>query len=105
MQEKAVRIPKNKKEWIGFFGSAIVLFIYSILLAQMGFDITDTGYNLTRQYLFLKGYQIESSFWLSDWIGGGWLVLTQSLGWMGASLGWCLLILMLALKWKNLQNN
>jgi len=76
--------------WLVLVGIATVL-IHGVWIWQ-GLDVTDEGYNLTRQWLVIhspENYEFGMT-WLSDLVGGVWLTLVAKLGVIGARLGWVL---------------
>jgi len=79
-----------------FLGIALFVgaFGVSCIWIRRGFDMTDEGYNLSRQWLILSHPSaIEPGMtWLSDVLGGIWLRLIGSLGLLGARIGWALVV-------------
>ncbi len=60
------------------------------LLCLQGVNLSDEGYHILNQWTAWttpKEY-IWGFTWLTDWIGGGWLALTEPLGIFGYRLGW-----------------
>jgi hypothetical protein len=68
-----------------------VFLMYSLWIWQ-GFDVTDEGFHLVRQWSAFtgSGQQSITLTWLGDWLGGAWLWVTRGLGLFGARLGWAL---------------
>lgn len=70
---------------------AVTLPLHLVWIVQ-GLDLTDEGFNLTQQWLAIHGsprFSVDLR-WLSDVLGGVWLVLVGDLGVLGARLGWAL---------------
>lgn len=77
-----------------------IIVVYPFLLIWQGLDFTDMGFNLSNQQLFFeKGYNLElgNLYYLSNFIGGLWLILSEPFGLVGARFGWVVLILSNAL--------
>lgn len=91
---------KRRKAQLGWSIAVFltVLLIYCLWIWQ-GLDVTDEGYDLTRQWLAVsepEHYEI-GMVWLTDVIGGGWLSIVGELGLIGARLGWALCMALTAL--------
>ncbi|MCH9631806.1 MAG: hypothetical protein S4CHLAM6_01240 [Chlamydiae bacterium] len=69
----------------------VISFFLLFPLAFLSIDVTDTGFHLTNQMLANEigrsYYKFNPFFPLSDLIAGKWLLLTSSLGLIGAKLG------------------
>jgi hypothetical protein len=69
--------------------------VYPLLFLSQGIDFTDMGFNLSNQWLLLEdagSYVHGHLFYLSNFLGGLWLGVSQPLGLLGAKLGWAAVI-------------
>jgi len=69
--------------------------VYPLLFLSQGIDFTDMGFNLSNQWLLLEdagSYVHGHLFYLSNFLGGLWLRVSQPLGLLGAKLGWAAVI-------------
>ncbi len=89
-----IKFPNDLRQCLGLLVCLCLTGLYSVFLSTIGFEITDTGYNITQQYLFNLGEQQFDLMWISEWVGGAWLKITNGFGLFGISLGWVLLNLM-----------
>jgi hypothetical protein len=74
--------------------SFFVPFALNLPWIWQGFEMTDTGYHLTLQWLLVQRGQLAGSelMWLTNLIGGVWQSVVGSWGLIGVRIGWTLLM-------------
>ncbi len=82
-----------RARWAGLLATGGVLAMLAPLLSY-GLDITDGGFHLANQDGALQlgawGAVASPFWWLSDWLGGLWMRLTEGWGILGTRWGWAL---------------
>lgn len=75
--------------WISLFYLCVITTLTASIWLRSGFSITDDGFLLTYQQMFLRGSELYKAegVWLTDAVGAAWLWLTGDPGLLTARAG------------------